>query len=349
MEIKKILLGILCGLLALSAYGIYYFSRIPTETSRYVQNCKYRQDADFTCLVEIKPSMLYENRTFLTPEDIIYSSLAKNIQVSFKYQFSCDRPIEKIKIHYRVEGILEAVGEWRKNFTLTEEKTINQTTISEDYTIEINSINDLIKKIEREIGVTFPKHILSIVPHIQVEALTDEGLINEKLNPAMSITFTGRHIEFSDLKYSRTGTLGHYEKRENFWFFHGFKSTVRNMQYASYASAASFSACLAFLVYRIMKSSAPPLIEKVRKDYGEKIVDSLGPSERVERVTIRVKSMRDLDKVSEETIRPIIHEESVLEKEDSKVKRHILYVLDGDVRYEFTFEEKFSEETNATK
>ena len=71
---------------------------------------------------------------------------------------------------------------------------------------------------------------------------------------------------------------------------------------------------------------------------------------QVERVTIRVKSMRDLDKVSEETIRPIIHEESILEKEEGlKVKRHILYVLDGDVRYEFTFEEKLSEEPNATK
>jgi len=136
--------------------------------------------------------------------------------------------------------------------------------------------------------------------------------------------------------------------------YHGRKISRREKGYPMsivvFASLlVMLTACLALLLYQFIKSPPPPLMEKIRKDYGEKIVDSLGPSKRVGKVTIRVKSMKDLDKVSEETIRPIIHEESIIEKEGLKVKRHILYVLDDDVRYEFTFEEKSPEEPNATK
>ena len=346
---RKIPLAFLCGLLALSIYGIYSFSRIPPKVTRYIPDYNYQQNANFNCTIEIEPSTLYENRTLLTPDDIIYPSLAKNIHISFNYQFICDQPTEETKIHYRVDGILEAEGGWRKNITLTEEKTTNQTTLSEDYLLDIDNINDLINKIERETRVTSPKYTFKIVPHINLEATIGNRTITEKFDPAMSITFTNRLIEFNGLKHSRPGTLGHYEKTENPWFFHGFTTTVRNMRYASYATTASLTACLALLLYQFIKSPPPPLMEKIRKDYGEKIVDSLGPSKRVGKVTIRVKSMKDLDKVSEETIRPIIHEESIIEKEGLKVKRHILYVLDDDVRYEFTFEEKSPEDPNATK
>ena len=74
-------------------------------------------------------------------------------------------------------------------------------------------------------------------------------------------------------------------------------------------------------------------VDKALRKYRDLIVYSAGlEEERKERTIVRVKSVEDLAKISEETAKPIIHER--------KLAQRIFYVPDGDVRYEFTAEEE---------
>jgi len=341
----KIALALLCVLLAASVYGAYYFWRMPSSEDHYVATCRYQQEADFTTVVTLKPSILYENRTVLQPDEIAYLSLVNQVRVSFRYRFTCDRPMSTFLMRYSVEGSLEAEGGWRKAFTLTPEETSSETELTETYTLDIAEFNQLIQRIEEETGTYAPKYTYKIAPRIQVEASTDQGPISEKCEPTMTVTLTGGtegrgRLDFDGLNNTREGSLGHYETREAVWSLYGLRSTVRNMQYASCVAIACLSTCLGYAAWWRMRSPPQPLIERVKRKYGEKIVESSEPpNKRIEKVTIKVKSIEDLVKTSEETIKPIIHEEAVLEKEELKVRCHIFYVLDADVRYEFTAEE----------
>ena len=70
------------------------------------------------------------------------------------------------------------------------------------------------------------------------------------------------------------------------------------------------------------RASRTPM-ERFNGDIKDKIVEAVEPPEYIARVTIKVGSIDDLAKVSEETFKPIIHHS------------HVFHVLDGDVRYEF--------------
>ena len=340
----RLALALLCVLLAASMYVAYQFWRMPPTEAHYVATCRYRQEAEFIPMVTLKPSILYENRTTLQPGEIAYLGLVDQVRVSFRYRFTCDRNLTSFALSYGVEGIIEAEDGWRKAFTLTPEGTSNQTELTETYVLDVAEVSQLIQRIEEETGTSAPKYTYRIAPSIRVEASTDQGPISERYEPTMTITLTGGRergrLDLGGLNHDKAGSLGRNETREVIWFLYGLMYTVRNMQYASCFVIACLSTCLGYAVWWMMKRPPPPFIDRVKRRYGEKVVESSEPpTKRIEKVTIKVKSIEDLAKISEETIKPIIHEESIMKKEGLKMRRHVFYVLDANVRYEFTAEE----------
>lgn len=86
------------------------------------------------------------------------------------------------------------------------------------------------------------------------------------------------------------------------------------------------------------EDTPPSFTETIRKEQREKIIEAQEPlQKRVEEATIKVESIEDLVKASEETFKPIIHQTSKIKKE--KRKRHTFYVLDADVKYELVIDE----------
>lgn len=351
---EKIILVILCMLLATSIYMAYYFWGKPTTKTYYVVTCRYRQEVNFNPKVKLKPSFLYDNRTYLQPGETAYLNLVDQIEIQLNYRFNCSQPLNSFTLNYTVNSTLEAEGSWRKTFTLTPNKTIDQTAFKETYTLKIEEINELIQKIEKETGIHATKYLYTITPHIQLKASTDEGTINEKYNPTLTITLNmrgmGGHLDFSNLNNTKQESLGHYEHKEVIWSLYGLTSTVRIMQHTSIITTICLSASIALIAGWTLKKPPPPTIEKIKKKYGEKIVESSEPpTKRIEKATIKLKSIEDLYKVSEETIKPIIHEETLLEKEGKRMKRHVFYVLDNDIRYEYATEEATSEKQKREK
>ena len=338
----------LCILLAFSIYSTYFFSKMPLETSRYVVTCRYKHEAHFNHIVKLKPSILYDNRTTLQPGEIAYLNLVEQVTVILKYKFTCNKPIDSIFIKYSVDGVLEAENGWRKAFTLTPEKDMDETAFKETYIVDINGLMDLIRRIEEETGAYASKYNYRIVAHIYVEASTEAGSIAEKYEPEITISIIGgrgKRLEFSNPNLSRSGSLGRYEKRENNWSFYWLKTTVRNMRLISYAMTVLSSTCLGLVVFKALRATPTSPVRRIMKKYGSRIVDSTGHStKRVRREKVSVKTFEDLLKVSEEAVKPIIHKELQVKRKSSQRKIHVFYVLDGDVRYEYTLEEEEAEQ-----
>ena len=109
------------------------------------------------------------------------------------------------------------------------------------------------------------------------------------------------------------------------------------MKAASIIASISLAALLAASTrFTLRERASRPLLERLSGDIRDKIIEASEPPKTMKREIIRVGSIEDLAKVSEETFKPIIHHEDAF------------YILDGDTRYEFTME-KITRETDAHK
>lgn len=334
----KLALAVLIILLAFSGYLTYFFHDKPLTRSRYVANCEYQQRADYNYAASIKPSMLYENRTTLLPGETAYRSLIKSLHVSLTYNFTSNPSPENIHVTYSVSAILEAEGQWSKQFVLTSEKTENTLEIKETYELNLAEIEGLIKTIEKETDTRASTYYYKIVPKIRLNASTAVESIIEEYTPTLQIKLAPITLEFTGLSHTKLGSIGDQETYETTWSFAGFTTTIKNMRYLSYALVLFFSGCLMLTAWRMQKMPPLPFMDMIRKEYRDKIIEAKEPlTKKIEKATIKVESVEDLVKVSEETFKPIIHETTTVKK--GKVKRHTLYVLDADVKYELVVEE----------
>jgi hypothetical protein len=73
----------------------------------------------------------------------------------------------------------------------------------------------------------------------------------------------------------------------------------------------------------LLERASKPFMSRLSDGVREKMVEASEPSKQGGKVTVTVRSVEDLAKVSEETFKPIIHHDDVF------------YILDGDMRYEF--------------
>ncbi|TET18920.1 hypothetical protein E3J74_08435 [Candidatus Bathyarchaeota archaeon] len=334
----KLALAVLIILLAFSGYLIYFFHNKPLTHSRYVANCEYQQQVDYNYVASIKPSMLYENRTKLLPGETAYRSLIKSLNISLTYNFSSNPSPEHVELTYGVSAVLEAEKQWSKEFVLTSEKTQNTPDIKETYELNLTEIEELIKTIEKETDTRASTYYYKIVPKIRLNSSTAVESIIEEYTPTLQIKLAPTILEFTGLSHTKLGSIGNQETYETSWSLAGFTTTIKNMRYFSYALVLLFSGCLMLMVWRTQKIPPPPFMETIKKEYREKIIEAKEPlTKKVEKATIKVESVEDLMKVSEETFKPIIHETSTMKKR--KVKRHTLYVLDADIKYELVMEE----------
>jgi hypothetical protein len=309
----------------------------------YVANCEYQQQADYNYVASIKPSVLYENRTTLLPGETAYRSLIESVNISLTYNFTSNPSPNHVELTYGVSAVLEAEGQWTKEFVLTSEKTQNTPEIKETYELNLTEIEGLIKTIEKETDTRASTYYYKIVPKIHLNSSVNEVSIIEEYTPTFQIKLAPTILEFTGLTHTKPGSIGNQQTYETTWTSAGLTTTVRNMRYFSYALALLFSGCLAFTVWRIQKIPPPPFMETIKKEYREKIIEAKEPlTSKVEKATIKVESVEDLVKVSEETFKPIIHEATTLK--EGKLTRHIFYVLDADIKYEYTIEEPFSKE-----
>jgi hypothetical protein len=324
--------AVLAALLALSLYGYYVFNQMTPIHSTNVTDLQYTQTANYTYTALVKPSAIYENRTHISTGEPLYIKLVEQLNINLEYK-ATSNPFGNFtdaKLEYDVSGVLSG-GDWNKTYPLGSE-TLTVTTFIDTYTIEIENIQERVETIGEETGSQAYGYTYAICPQITLEASATGKDIQENFTPTLTIKFEGAQITFEGLNEKKDGSITHTETEKATWSLFGWDLTVFTMRVTSMIASICLTALLAASLYfSFQKRTLKTFLEKLRGDIRDKIIETSElPKWMGQR--IRVNSFEDLVKVSEETFKPIIHHDDTF------------YVLDDNLRYEFTIEDETKEQ-----
>jgi hypothetical protein len=313
------------ALLAISMYGSYSFSQMPLTRPKNNVDLQYVQNADYTYIAFVKPSLVYDNRTEISEGEPLYIKLVEQLNVTLQYnltQYPNPLEMKEVELRYNASASLSG-ADWVKTYPMVFWK-MNAYSFTESYTIDLKEIDGIVDKIGAEIGTHVYSYTYEIQPRISLKASAGNETIQQEFNPTLKIKFEGGKIDFEGLANSKADSITHLETEATTTSLLGYTVGVMNMRIVSILASISFTALLYIPMRRTLQERASrTFLQRLSGDIRDKIIESKEPLERIEREKIVVSSLDDLAKVSEETFKPIIH------------YGNIFYVLDGDVRYEF--------------
>lgn len=313
--------------------GLYITHSRPTEEEQVTTLSRYWHVSEYDYIVGLKPNEIYENQLTLEPgEGILYLNIVENVTITFSYTFTCDRQAS-IRTEYSVDMDLESPGKWVKPLPTVTENTISFSgeTIGfpAELLISVYWFEGLKDVIDAETGTYSTTYNLRIKPEIRTVAVTDVGTIDNYLVPELVVSFEyggaeGDLITMSDLENTTFGTIQQTEK-----FYHPDVSTQRRVSYVVSAVAFLGLICTGWL-FMGARPKKPERLEEIIAPFKEAVVEVAKEPVYGERVTtIAMKSLEDLVYIAEGLAKPVLY----LRKEQV----HTFYVLDGPVRYEYSF------------
>ncbi len=321
-----------------SIITVYFTHQLPTEKTITTTLVTYEHRGRYDYTAKLKPNNLYNQTTLKPGEGTLYTRIIDHINITFSYTFLSTRPTNTT-IEYLVNRELESPGKWAKNLEATTSNTVNFTGNTGGFTttlyINITETYGLVSLIDKDTGTSSSTFNLNVKPQIHTVAQTEAGTINEPLTPTLTITFQsgttqGTIITIENLDHTKTGEITQTETIYQQW--------VTNQRYASYAISLPALTGLAYITWAFIKTKPKkpekPL-EEIIAPYKEIIIDvAAEPSYKDQRATITMKSLEDLVNLADGLAKPVFHLKKPA-KPPSKEPTHVLYVLDGLIKYEY--------------
>jgi len=320
--------------------GLYLAHSHPVEEEQVITLSEYRHESEYDYIAGLKSNEIYENRSTLGPGETLYLNIVENVDITFSYTFVCDRQAS-ITTEYSVDMDLESPGKWVKpltvvseNFTLPVHGSISGSgrtiMFPTKFLISVSWFEELKAVLDEETGTSSSTYNLRIKPEIHTVAVTDMGFVDESLVPELVMSFNyggaeGNQIVMSSLESTSPGTIQRTEK--SLW---PEVSTQRNVSYAVAAVAFVGLVCTGWLFTRARPKRPEKLVEEMIAPFKEAVVEvAKRPSYKERTTTIAVKSLDDLAYLAGGLGKPVLYLR--------KGKVHTFYVLDGPVRYEYSF------------
>lgn len=321
--------AVLIPLLAASLYGCYSFIQMPSTISKNNVDLYYTHRAEYSYTALVKPSLLYDDRTKISMGEPLYIKLVKQLNITLQYNLTqTPKTVEMTDatLEYEVSATLSGGG-WAKT-SLLKSRRAEPISFADTYVLDIEEIEAIVETIGEETGTRVYGYTYEIRPNINLWASAGEKPIVTDFTPTLTIKFEEGKIEFEGLTNTKTGTTTHPETETAAWSLLGVTTTVEDMRAITILSSISLAGLLAITIRStLLERASRPFLDRLKGDVRDKIIEASEPPERIEKATIKVGSIDDLAKVSEETFKPIIHHEN------------LFYILDGNMRYEFTLEE----------
>jgi len=157
--------------LAVSLYGYYYFVRMPSTQSRNVVDLQYLQRADYSYTAQVKPSLLYDNRTKISIGEPLYTKLVEKLNITLQYNLTqTPKTVEMTEatLNCEVSTALSG-GDWTKTYLLKPRRE-EHLSFADTYTLNIEEIEEIVETIAEETGTRIPTYSYEIRPHIHLEA-----------------------------------------------------------------------------------------------------------------------------------------------------------------------------------
>jgi hypothetical protein len=329
------ILVVFAGLSLASLAGLYSAYSTAVEEEKITPLVTYRHFGGYDYVAGLKPNEIYDNRSTTGPGENLYIKIVENLSITFRYRFSCNRPAA-ILTEYRVDMEVESPGKWVKTFKAIIENSVssqeNAAEFSTELFVSVPWFEGLKSTIDTETGTSSSSYNLRIKPniHTRAEYGMDVRPLDESFTPELVLNFNyggaaGSQIVVSGLESNSSGSIPKVEK-----VYHPEVPTQRRAFGALSLVALAGLICSLWLFLRARPEKPEKAVEEMISPFKEAMVEVAGePEYREQRATVRMKSLEDLVYIAEGLAKPVLHlrEERV----------HTFYVLDGPVRYEYSF------------
>ena len=335
-----VLLAIFLALALVSAIEMYSAHSKPVRGENVVTLARYAHEWRYDYVAKLKPNELYENRRTLRPgEGTLYIKILEDLDVSFRYTFTCDRPAS-ISTSYSIGITFEAPEKWTKALAATSENSVEVegrvAELSASLPVSLAYLDNLRRRIEEETGTSSSSYDLRIRPTVRTVARTDVGTVDEVVSPELVLSFRyrspeGDYIAVSGLENRSYGAIARVENVSH--------PEVASRRRASYVMMAVSLVGLALVGAGFARLKPPRLekpVEEMVKPFKEAVIEAAGEPSQVG-ATVAVKSLEDLAAIAEGLGKPILHFRAPARAGEAV---HSFFVLDGQVKYEYKIKTK---------
>jgi hypothetical protein len=261
--------------------------------------------------------------------------LVNNLDMSFKFQISSDKPVNIKNETVAIEATLENAEIWSKTYAI-----IPQTNKKGDFTVsfplDLKTYADVFKVIQTETGTMTSNQNLTLKATVRTTADTDYGTINTQFLQNITTNLMAKTLEWSDnLTKTQPGSIKAttlVQKTRKLW---GMPVTqaITLLVFLTFILFAVF--CFSVIWFFMHRQTKVTENEKKAREAQQKYkgiiinVNDL-PEIKPGDIVVRVNSVDDLNKTAAGLLKPLLH------KTDGQ--SHIYCVFDGDTRYEYQIE-----------
>lgn len=295
---------------------------------------QYMQKASIGYEVLLKPNMLFtENK--LGMGCIYPSNFTDQLLTTFRYQFSGDKKAQlkgKYCVVATVQG--EQIEEkkvkvlWSKDFLLIPETPFNSTeasaTFAQEVPVNYETFNYFAEEVQKATEITAQAKLV-INCKINIEAMTNDGLVKETLTPKITLPLGKKYFEVEgELTSEKPGCLESVVETQN--------PINRNKVIAL---SIGILLCVLVLIYLVFfvegvsESFFEKQVKRIFKQHGERLVgleQALIVTKEMAAKVIKVKTIEDLVRIADETCKPIYYNNKAIEQR----KIVPFYVLDKE-------------------
>lgn len=322
------------GLLVLCSFLLYKEGTVTAYSEQVLYN--YNSRGSINYFVSLKPNSLYNNKN-ISEGNVYISSYIDNIIAAFNYELQGEKDTN-IKGNYKVLAVIEGYSDdknntktiWKKEFELLPIQNIDTYgktfSISKEMPIKFDEYNNFASKIIEESKITVPIK-LTVSMFINLKIGTNNESVEKTISPSIVIPLNTPFFEITKLNVD--------EKPETIQIIKKVPRTADKSLIGMLA--ASVIILISALIY-IMFFTVPIIrndvqekkINKIFKEYGNRLVALNGEERNNYKSKFDVKSIEDLVKIADELSKPIFYKYSFDKKEISK-----FYITENEQLYEY--------------
>ena len=174
----------------------------------------YDDSADYSYVVHLLPNSIYQNRTVLLYNEVIYASVVDDIALTLDFSFDMDVP-STVSVDYSLTQTMNT-STLEYEFLSTSPVTFNDSEVEVVLpSLNIRQIEDLKEQMEIEQGLFSPYYSVVVSPLFSVTAVTDLGTAEATFNPKLILSLEssdqGNIFSFEGLNQQEPGEFSKTE------------------------------------------------------------------------------------------------------------------------------------------
>ena len=335
---------ILSILVIISAYSTYAALQEPTTTEENIPIITYNHQGHFSYVAYLTENTVYNTSKLYPEQGNIFKKITAYINGSLNYRFYVMQNAD-IYGNYTLTAKIHT-DLWEKEYTLIPKTSFSsnnkqQAGFDTIFPINFTRFESIVGQIDNETGITSLSPTLIMKFNIDINAGTDKGIISELFTPWLNVSLGDNVIDIEgNLSQYQTGYLSETVETT--------KSGVIEKQ-TNWSAYFVILLIILFLFVFFTTTEIPTKdvtnrqIRKIKKKYGEWIVETEELPTTKDAKTIPMKTLDDLVKISEELGKPIIY--------TTKNEKHTFSVLEEKIHYQYVLTDngRLKKTTNCPK